>query len=385
MPRKILLVPFALGLIVIGFGISGTGPVVNAIARNFAVSPDIVGRVFFFQGLGYFLSILAGGFLGDMLRQAHILRLGLFIAMIGFSGVAFLPSFTPVVALFLVAGIGLGFLDCMINPAATAIFTKNPGTVLNLIHAFFGLGSMLAPWIYTALIRTDLNWQDYYKVVALFTFVTFIVFLPSFIPRNIHNNRFRDILTVFRKKAFWFMGATMIFYSAGVTTLNGWMVTHLVLRGWAETTAALFLSNFWLGLFIGRFSLSRLSDKIGHLNMIRLNSLGGILFTALAVFLPPGNLSMPVLLFIAGFMLSTAIPTTIAYAVVNYPGTTSTASGWVLFNNGLGIIIFPWLGGIIGSMSGFNVTLGLVPLYLFIMFIFQQLLAGEITRRTLGT
>ncbi len=382
MPKKILLIPFILGLVLIGFGISGTGPLISSIAREFAVSPNIVGRVFFFQGLGYFFSLMAAGFLGDMIPQDKVLRVGLTIALGGFMGISLLSSFTTVVVFFLISGVGLGFLDCMTNPAATSIFTRNPGTVLNVIHAFFGLGSFTAPWLFANLTSAGFTWQSYYTVVAVFTLVTLVSFLPSFIPRRATPSNLRELVKVFRKKAFWFMGATMIFYSGGVTILNGWMVTYLIERGWPEGTAALFLSNFWLGLFAGRFLLSRLSDRIGHLTMIRINSTGGIVLTALAVFLAPGAWSTPVLLFMGGFLLSTTIPTTLAFAVVNYPDTAATASGWVMFNNGFGIFLFPWLGGIIGSIFGFHVTLGLVPVFLLVMLVFQQLLARDVRLKT---
>jgi len=70
----------------------------------------------------------------------------------------------------------------------------------------------------------------------------------------------------------------------------------------------------------------------------------------------------------------------LAYALVNYPETASTASGWVLTNNGIATIFFPWFGGILASFTSFRTTLLMVPILLIIMLTFQWLLAGEIKK-----
>ncbi|HQE25541.1 MAG TPA: hypothetical protein PKZ70_05940, partial [Candidatus Atribacteria bacterium] len=80
-------------------------------------------------------------------------------------------------------------------------------------------------------------------------------------------------------------------------------------------------------------------------------------------------------LFGAGFMLSTLIPTTISYAIATFPEVTSTASSWVLFNSSLGSLLFPWLGGVVGTAFGLRLTMVFIPVFLVLMFLFQQWLA----------
>jgi fucose permease len=375
-----LLIPFFLALIVIGLGLSGIGSVVPEISGQFGVSSAVIGRIFLFHGLGYFISIMVAGFLGDIIQKNLILRLGLLISVLGFAGIAFFPTFTPVVLCFMAMGVGLGFLDCMINPIVTTIFTKNPGTILNLIHAFYGFGSLAAPRLYAFMNERNFVWQDFYKLVTVITVIVFILFLFPFIPKSQSKMGFHDILKIFRYKAFWFMGAITMFYAGGVTTLNGWLVSYFNEKGLPVPVGAVYLSFFWLGLMTGRFLLSWITDRIGHLRMIQINALGGILFVTLSISLPISALLTPTLLFLTGFMLSTIIPTTLAYAVVNYPETASTASGWVLSTNGVGMFFFPWFGGILASITSFGTTLVLVPVLLVVMFVFQWLLAGEIKK-----
>lgn len=171
-----------------------------------------------------------------------------------------------------------------------------------------------------------------------------------------------------------------MFYSGGVTVLNGWIVSYFKEKGLSIPVGAVYLSFFWLGLMVGRFVLSWMADRIGHLRMIQLNTIGGIIFVILTISLPISAILTPTLLFFTGFMLSTIIPTTLAYAVVNYPETASTASGWVLTNNGIATLFFPWFGGILASYTSFQTTLLLVPVLLVTMLAFQWLLAGEIKR-----
>ena len=79
--------------------------------------------------------------------------------------------------------------------------------------------------------------------------------------------------------------------------------------------------------------------------------------------------------FLALVLCSTLIPTTVSYALATFPEVTSTASSWVLFNNSLGSFLFPWLGGVIGTAFSLRLTMIFVPLFLILMFLFQQWLA----------
>ncbi|MCX6091161.1 MAG: MFS transporter [Candidatus Atribacteria bacterium] len=381
MSKNVLLLPFILGLIVIGFGLTGIGSVVPEIATQFHVSPGVIGQVFVFHGLGYFLSLMLAGFLGDLIQKGLILRLGLLISLIGFAGLAFLSHVTLNMFAFMAMGVGLGFLDCMINPIVISIFTRTPGTILSFIHAFYGFGSLSAPRLYAFLSERGFLWQDFYKLVAVITAVVLVIFLFPFIPKSKPSLGFRDILTLFRYRAFWYLGAASMLYAGGVMTLNGWIVSFFQEKGLPVTTGAVYLSFFWLGLMAGRLLLSRIVDRIGYLRMIQLNTIGGIVFVSLTLLFPTSGVLAPTFLFLAGFTLSTIIPTSLAYSVVNYPKTSSTASGWVLSTNGVGMLIFPWLGGIIASFTSFRVTLSTVPVLLTAMFLFQLLLAREVKKQ----
>lgn len=383
--KRLLLVPFFFALIVIGLGISGVGTVIPAISESFSLPYTAVGQIFLFQGIGYFLSLLVGGFLGNIASQGLILRIGFILATLGFLGITLFPSFLLVVIAFLVMGVGVGFIDCMVNPVAAGVFPERPGETLNLIHAFFGLGSMVAPRFYALLSSGRYDWRDLYGVITVFTVISMVLFLFPFVPRKVHaTSSFRGLLGVFRRGAFWFMGFTMFFYAGGVSTLNGWLVSYLVERGIVVERGALVLSYFWLGIFAGRLVFSSLSDRLGHLNLIRFGSLSGVAMVLVALLVPISSFWPSFFFFVSGFALSVVIPTTLAYAVTSFPDTASLASGWVLFNNGFGTLLFPWLGGIIGGRLGLGAVLFAVPVFLLIMFFCQQLLVKTTRREGAG-
>ncbi len=374
MRRSVLIIPFALALVVIGLGISGAGSVIPEVAEHFSLPYAATGRVFLVHGLGYFVSLMVGGILGDFVFRGTVLRVGLWLAVLGFLGIAFSLTFSGVLLAFLIMGIGMGFLDCMVNPIAQSVFPERPGAVLSIIHAFFGLGSLLAPRFYAFLSTHGYSWQDLYKLTAGFTALTAGIFLLPFVPRNIGGDRRGALSRAFTGKVFWLLGGTMLLYAAGVSTLNGWLVTYYKERGIVPERGAIFLSYFWLGLLVGRFVLSSFSEKIGYLRLIKINALGGALGAALAVLSFGHSFFSPLFLFLSGFCLSTLIPLTLVYALLSFPEVASTASGWVLFNNGLGNFLFPWLFGIVGGRFGFSTTMGLVPLALFGVFLLEELL-----------
>lgn len=376
MKKALLLIPFSLALVVIGFGISGIGSVIPEFTVEFAVSYATVGRVFFFHGLGYFLTLVLGGMLGDFIFRGALLRLGLFVATLGFFGIALFRSFSPVLYAFFLMGIGVGLIDCMVNPVAQSVFSDRPGAVLNVIHAFFGLGSLLAPRMYAVLRHQGYTFRELYSIIAIFTGFVAVLFLLPFIPRNVARASGRSIALAFTQKALWLLGGTMLLYAAGVSTLNGWLVTYLKECGLSEARGAVFLSYFWLGLLCGRFILAPFSERFRYLALLRGNALGGVLGTGLLLVFGAESSWVPLCLFASGFLLSTLIPLTITYALVTFPEIASTISGWVLFNNGLGAFLFPWLFGFVGGRFGFRVVLLFVPLALSGVFLLQSFLVS---------
>lgn len=384
MKRRLLLFPFSLALVVIGLGLSGAGSIIPEVAARFAVPYAAAGKIFFFQGLGYFVTLIFGGMLGDFFFRGTLLRLGFVLATLGFLGIALGFSFTFLLWAFLVMGVGIGLVDCMVNPVAQSIFRENPGAVLNTIHAFFGLGSLLAPRVYAGFLTRGYTFRELYSVVTVLTGCATVLFLLPFIPRMSPSASKRAVSFAFKAKAFWILGGTMLLYAAGVSTLNGWLVTYLKEYGLPEAKGALFLSYFWLGLLSGRFALAFLAERLGYLVLAQCNALGGVLGMGLCVLLGVHPFWTPFLLFVSGFLLSTLVPLTITYALVTFPEVASTASGWVLFNNGLGTFLFPWLFGVVGEQLGFRVVLPVVPLALFGVFLFQRVLTVLGKRNTEG-
>lgn len=376
MKKLAFLMLFSLALVVIGLGLSGAGSVIPEMAERFSISYALAGRVFLFHGLGYFVTLIFGGMLGDFVFRGTLLRLGFIIAVLGFLGIVLGQSFSFLLFAFLLVGVGVGFVDCMINPVAQSLFPERPGAVLNIIHAFFGLGSLLAPRFYAVFRVRGYSFRELYSVIAAFTVLTAFFFFFPFIPRNTREASGRVIALAFTKKSFWFLGCTMLLYAAGVSTLNGWLVTYCKEYGLSEARGAVFLSYFWLGLLCGRLALAVLSERLGYLMLMQGNALFGVLGTGLGVALGIHMFWTPFLLFVSGFFLSTLVPLTITYALVTFPDVSSTASGWVLFNNGLGTFLFPWLFGLIGARFGFRVVLAFVPLALFGVFLFQYLLVA---------
>jgi len=372
--RGVLLAPFFLALVVIGVGISGAGSVIPEIAERFSLPYALSGRVFFFQGLGYFLALILGGILGDFVFRGTVLRLGLLLAVLGFLGIAVGSSFSWLLFAFLVMGVGVGFVDCMVNPVAQSLFPERPGEVLNFIHAFFGLGSLLAPRLYAFLHTRGYGFQSLYGLVTGLVAVTAGLFFLPFIPRNVSAPPGSAVFRAFTRKTFLLLGGTMLLYAAGVSTFNGWLVTYLKSRGLPQVVGAVYLSYFWLGLLVGRFVLASFSERAGYLTLMQTNALGGALGIALFLLSGTSSFLAPLLLFFAGFSLSTLIPLTLTYAMTTFPEVSSTASGWVLFNNGLGTFLFPWLFGFVGGRFGFAVVLAAVPCALLGVFLFQQLL-----------
>jgi MFS family permease len=104
------------------------------------------------------------------LISAHRLILSLQIAptchLIAYIVIAVHPPYPVLVIIFMLAGFGNGLADAAWN--AWIGNMANPNEVLGFLHAFYGLGAVLAPLIATTMITKGnrLPWYYFYYVMV---------------------------------------------------------------------------------------------------------------------------------------------------------------------------------------------------------------------------
>jgi fucose permease len=282
------------------------------------------------------------------------------------------PSFLVFVAVQVVAGYGTGLLEAVLNAYLAGL--PSATTLLNRLHAFFGVGALVGPLLATWML-TFAPWNAVWLVLAgLFAPLTvaFGLTYPKEAAASQEEGARSGLLgTALRSPAVVLACAFLAVYVGLETAVGNWGFTFLVdEHAQAAEVAGPMVSGYWLGLTAGRFLISPVAARLGWTTAAMAYAcLAGIAASVALIWAAPAGLVAGAGLALLGFFLGPVFPT--AMAVV--PNLTEarlvpTAIGVM---NGVSVVggaVFPWLAGAVAEGVGvwtlmpFSLTLALVQL-----------------------
>lgn len=191
-------------------------------------------------------------------------------------------------------GLGAGAVDAALNNYVALHYS---GRHMSWLHAFWGVGAAVGPYVMGWALGTAMGWRGGYGVIAVLQAVlTAVLFLSLPLWKNRPADAeqcsdtyeapigIRDAVKIRGVKAILlaFFG-----YCALETTAGLWASTYLVEhRGIEPQTAAAFASLFYIGITAGRLISGFVSDRWGDTKMIRLGCglmLSGLVMIALPI------------------------------------------------------------------------------------------------------
>lgn len=368
----VLLSYVAFVLVGVSAGIAGV--LLPAQIADYGVDMATIGITFFTFSAGY---LLAGSTSGSLMqrygtRAALVLGTGWFVLSALVLGVR--PPFVVFVAVQVVAGYGMGLLEAVLNTYLAGL--PSAATLLNRLHAFFGVGALLGPLLATWMLAfAPWNWV-WLVVAGLFIAlaVGFALVYPRERPAPAAERVSRGLLGTSLRSPAVVLACTFLAVYVGLETAVGnWGFTFLVdEHAQAAEIAGPMVSGYWLGLTAGRFLISPAAERLGWTTVgMAYACLAGIAASAALIWAAPAGLLAGAGLVLLGFFLGPVFPT--AMAVV--PNLTEarlvpTAIGLMNGVSVLGGAVFPWLAGAIAEGAGvwtlmpFSLALGLLQLAL---------------------
>ena len=219
-------------------------------------------------------------------------------------------------------GLGAGAVDAALNNFVALYYSSRD---MSWLHCFWGIGTIISPYIMSHSLQAGLGWQNGYRTVSFLQLgLTAILFfsLPvwrkvqrakgaaagssagtdapaegsrasedglmtekSIVPEE--NARPLTLMQVLHLDGVWLVLISFFCYCALEQTAMLWASSYLVqFRGIEASVAARFASMFCIGITAGRFFCGFLSDRLGDKRMIRLGTgiaLLGIALVALPV------------------------------------------------------------------------------------------------------
>ncbi|WP_439592753.1 MFS transporter [Microbacterium sp.] len=343
--------------------------------------------------------IIAGGTILSSLASERVTRrfgVGLVTAVsVGMTAAALVgfsvsDSFWMLCLWAIPYGLGAGAVDAALNNYVALHYAARH---MNWLHACWGLGASISPFIMSFALTQDLGWSSAYLIIGLVqAALTFglLISIPLWKkvnpivagdPDDEESGRGAThvpLAKALRIRGVWLILTAFFAYCALESTAMLWASTYLVTdRGVDAATAAAFASLFLLGVTAGRFLAGFFADRVGDRWMIR----GGFLTVGLGVVLLALPVQTTVLalagLVIAGLGCAPIYPAIIHSTPVNFGRRNSQAIiGVQMAAAYTGSTLAPPLFGVISAGSG----MWIFPLFLGVLMLLGLWMSERLNR-----
>ena len=348
----------SLGLVLIMLG-----AILPDLKADYALSYQVGGALLSVQSVGYVLAGLLAGYLPLLLGIKVSYILIQLSVTLGF--IMLLISGNPVWLLIamLLIGVGKGGITNY-NNLLMNIYSEGNAGPLNILHACFAAGAVIAPLI--ALAVSGWRMAVIIGCVCCVASLVFLV-LAGFSDADLENADSADAVAAgteegrkkkvdygfLKEKLFWVTVLICFFYQAVEASFMGWMTSFLIDTGVMEASLAQFTTSvLWLALMAGRLLCSVAARKFRPLHMI----LALTLITTVFMILLLLNRS-PAGLIIAtagiGLGMSGMFGTSVSNAgdiFSRYP----VCMGFFVFLASMGAIVAPAIIGVVANKAGMH-------------------------------
>jgi fucose permease len=257
----VLLSYAAFALVGLNAGVGGV--LIPTQMSDYGVDEATIGLTFFTSSAGY---MMAGATAGALLHRVHVrlaLLIGVGVYALGAVVMVARPPFAALVAVQLLVGYGTGILESILNVFLAEL--PNSTTLLNRLHAFFGVGAFLGPLLAAWLLQY-LRWTSVWLVLALLCVplaTGFLLVYPRRAPAAERADEPRPtgvLREALRTPAVVFGSLFLAVYVGLEIGVGTWAFTFLRQEhGEPAVVAGYTVSGYWLGLTLGRFIISPLA------------------------------------------------------------------------------------------------------------------------------
>jgi fucose permease len=346
--------------ILIGISASAPGVLVRAQMPEYGVDKATIALTFITFSVAYAVAGAVSGPILHRLADRTTLALGTGCFLAYALLVATRPSFAVLVVMQLIGGFGAGMLDSVLNTQIARL--PDATTPLNRLHAFFGVGALIGPALAGWQLDLGMHWTATWLTVGLLlvpVLVGVLVLTParSSAGEGEHGTELAPSLlrATLAHRAVWIAGTYLLIYVGAEVSIGNWGPSLLAEdRGQNVLIAALAVSGYWLGLTVGRFTLSPLATRLGYGPIGLTNAcLAGTVLGTVVAWAVPGAVGAGIGLVMVGFFFGPFFPTMIAVMPqLIRAGLMPTAIGVVVSMAATGGALLPFVAGALADWQG---------------------------------
>lgn len=349
--RIVATIAYYLAFIILGMTTAASGPSLPKLADHTSSGLDRISLIFIFNAIGYLIGSYLGGRAYDRFSSHKLMALTLILIAVASMLIPNAQSLGLLLFAMFLIGLASGTIDVGGNALILWTHGEKSGPFLNGLHFFFGVGSLIAPLVLAqVLVRTgDIHWMYYFFSIVSIPLMIWLWFLPE--PQkpahtNSENNTSFPVVAVVLTLILFFL------YVGLELGFGNWVYTYALTLGLGTTvTAAYLTSAFWGSFTFGRLLAVWISTRIPPLTIIISDLIGCVISTIVIILWKESSLALWIGTFGLGLSMASIFPTIIILAGERMH-ITGTITGWFLVGSGAGSMVLPWLIGQIFVVTG---------------------------------
>jgi FHS family Na+ dependent glucose MFS transporter 1 len=335
---------YYLSFIALGLTSASFGPTLQGLAQNTRSTLALVSYLFVVRSFGYLLGSLQGGRIYDRVKGHPVVSAVLFCMTLIMALVPITRTLYVLGGLLLLLGFAEGMLDVGCNTLLFWLHGDRVPPFMNGLHAFWGLGSTIAPLVVAWILsKTGGITGSYWILAALILLpASLLLVFPS--PMSPHKNvnlETRPVVPV-----LLILTCSIFFLYVGAEVgYGGWIFTYTTSSGISTpTVAANINAAFWAAFAIGRMISIPLAIRLKSNLILWIDLVGTAISLLLILVFPHNSLALWIGSIGTGLCMASIFPTILNDASSRMRMTGKTTS-WFFVGASLGGMLIPWLIG----------------------------------------
>lgn len=343
------------------------GTSTETMMNFFIIDESRQGMVLTVQSIGGIVMTVLLGLYGERINKIHGIALGLGVMGIASVLIGTIPMYCEIgsgyglmLVFSLIAGLGSLTVDLLMNGVITDVYPQRKNTFLPYVHAFYGIGAMLAPVYVSALAAPEApeTFAMPYMVLGIVSVVICVVLFINALKVNPHTP-YRDMAVlrqracgnpaeVFRDARAWLYLGACFLYLCFQTGLSAWLPQYCMNKlDYAYNDSARMATIYFLGALIMRLISPAIYKRISVQNFYVLTiSISAVLFLGFLL-LPCPPVVVKILIFAIGLLQGASIPSMVILCSDSFPGRSASASSIIVLSVSLAALIAPSVMGTI--------------------------------------
>ena len=334
------------------------------------------GLIITMQSVGSLCTAIFIALKGEKYNKINSIALGLLIICLTGLVIAGAPAYAVLLLVIVLVGIGVTFIDIMMNGVIADVYTQKKNTLLPLAHAFFSVGATVTPIIVTSLANpaSPISFTYPFRVSFILAGAVFVLYFLSsrrimpdtpYIDMEAMKKRaVENPAEIFKFRESWFYFVVGLLYFTFQLGTIIWLPTFAIRHSGVDfETGGLMLTAFFAGSLLMRFISPLFLKKLTPRQVYMYFGWAAAAFMLAALF--TGNTFLMIFFVAAcGFFQGSNVATLVLMCCDAFPERTASASSIYSLSSGIASLTAPFWMGALSGITGFLLPMILISLAL---------------------